>query len=171
MNRILSRAAIVVLLALPACSTAPNVNQAIADAQIVASGVQVAYDSLKAFDPALTSSDTDAQIQANLKRLPGALTQLQAATTAASQASGLRAVEADVNGVLNLAAGVVTALHPPQSVVVAFQAAEVLIPVIEGIANQLVPATVGGTAVPVAFRSTMSPDQAWAALTAVGVKR
>lgn len=157
---------------LVSCSTAPNVPQAIADAQIVADGVANSYATLKQIDPGLTNSATDAQIEAILGRLPDAMAQLRAATTTASQASGLRAVEADVNGVLNLAAGIVAVVPGvPPAVVLGLQAAEVLLPVIEGVANQLVRSPTGAPAAPAVLISAMTPDQARATLAAVAARR
>lgn len=156
------------------CSTQPNIQQAIADAQIIATGVQGAYGTLKAFDPALTNSATDQQVQAIFARLPDALAQLKAATDPKDQADRLRAVEADVNGVINLAAGIVRVVPGvPPEVMLGFQAAVVLLPIIEAVANQLVPATVGSLTVPAVFanRTGMTAAQTRATLVMVGARR
>lgn len=163
------------ILLLSRCgANGPNIAQAVADAQIVATGVQEAYRALKEFDPALTSSASDQQVQAIFARLPDALAQLKAATDPKDQADRLRTVEADVNGVINLAAGIVRMVPGvPPEIVLGFQAAAVLLPIIEAAANQLVPATVGGPTVPAVFanRTGMTADQARARLMTVGVRR
>lgn len=163
------------ILLLSRCgANGPNIAQAVADAQIVATGVQGAYGTLKAFDPALTNSATDQQVQAIFARLPDALAQLKVATDPKDQADRLRTVEADVNGVINLAAGIVRVVPGvPPEVVLGFQAAAVLLPIIEAAANQLVPATVGGPTAPAVFanKDGMSPEQARATLVAVGRRR
>lgn len=167
-------APLILLLSRCGATGSPNVQQAIADAQIVATGVQGAYGALKAFDPALTNSATDQQVQAIFARLPDALAQLKAATDPKDQADRMRAVEADVNGVINLAAGIVRVVPGvPPEVMLGFQAAVVLLPIIEAVANQLVPATVGGPTAPAVFanKTGMTAAQARGTLMTAGAKR
>lgn len=148
-----------------ACGTSPNLSQTIADAQILVSGVEASYAALKVFSPGISSTAADARIVVLEHDLDAALATLKAAQTAADQASGIRAVEADVNGIANLAAVLVADIPGvPPGVVLGFQAAEILLPIIEATANQLVPQTVGSPGVPAMFVSHLTPAEARAVL-------
>lgn len=169
MNRLTRRhlfgvaSAATLTLTLAACQPGA-LSQAISDAQAVVSGVSGAYSALKQAFPKAVSKATDAQVQAILSEAPAVLAQISATADAATNAGGIRGVEAIVNQVLNIAAGIVGSIPGvPLSIMAGFQAAAVLLPILEAAANQLVPKT-GAVAVAGVFRSNMTADQARAVL-------
>lgn len=177
------------LFALPlvvACNgtASANVATAIADANLLIgsattippTGLAGAYATLTATYPTLIPANADADIRNALARAPGYLAVLAPVADAVTNATGLSKVVSIAIQVVNLVGGVAGAAIASNPVLAAvyagFQAAEVLAPIIQGIADQLSPSTkVGALPVSGAFRSAMSADQARAALTTVGVRR
>ncbi len=152
---------------LTACSTsnAPQVSQAIADAQSIVQGVKGSYAALKMLYPDLLSPAADAQVQSLLASAPDILSRLSETADAATNAGGLRGIESIVNGVLNIAASAlakVPAISP--NVLLGLQAATVLLPFLEATANTLVPEAPKVGAPPARFRSSMTVGDARKAL-------
>lgn len=174
------------LFALPllvACNgtASANVATAIADANLLIgsattippTGLAGAYATLTGLFPKLIPSDTADVINKALAKAPGYLAVLAPVADAVTNATGLSEVVSIAIQVVNLVGGVAGAAIASNPVLAAvyagFQAAEILAASIQGIADQLSPSTkVGALPVSGAFRSAMSPDQARAALTAVG---
>lgn len=133
-------------------------------------GLTGAYLTFEKLYPQAVSPVADAKIQtllATATETGGLLDRLKAASTAAEQAKGIRDVENVANQVLGIIAteiAQVPGIDP--TVVLGFQGAEILIPILEAAANQLVP--VGARAalrMPAAFANpSMTADQARAAL-------
>jgi hypothetical protein len=140
---------------------AAAINQAIADAQIVVSGVQNSYNALHGLYPQAITAQTDAQVQALFAAAPGILAGLSTGADSVTNASGLRGVESLINQILNITAVALAQVPgiPPQ-MLLGLQAATVLLPLIEATANQLVPITPTVGAPPPRFTSAMSPAQA-----------
>lgn len=166
MNRrtLLNTAALAVSLG--ACSSNGTVNttQAVTDANIVVSGISADYKAFLTLYPTAVPVSKQSEVEAALAAAQAALTQLSGASTA----TGLQAVETDINLVLGVLS---TACQPspgtqsicPQSVSAGLLAANVLLPLIEVTINQLqgVPPKVAAAA-----RPGMSPEQARLVLTA-----
>lgn len=166
MKRIILTAALA--LSLGACSSNGTVNttQAVADANIVVSGISADYRAFLTLYPTAVPAATQTQVDAALTAAQGALTQLGSASTTAT---GLQAVETDINLVLGVLS---TACQPspgtqsicPQSVSAGLLAANVLLPLIEVTINQLqgvAPKVAAAVAHP-----AMNPAQARLVLTA-----
>lgn len=150
----------VVTLALFGCSGSAqaNVQQAIADAGMIigsptpppaGTGLEGAYAALKVIYPTLVPQSVDAQIQAAFAQAPTYLTALSAAaavagTTAANNLAGIVSIGTQV---LNLLGPVITPTiiaaagsNPAvAAVILAFQAATILMPFVQGVIAQIIP--------------------------------
>lgn len=159
----MKRLLIVPLILLLACTPGnkPDIATAKADAQAVITGVTNGYNAIRTLYPSAVSSDADAQVQTILAAAPALIADLGLATDAATQASYLRGVEAVANQVLNIAADIVSRVpNVDPGVTTSLILAQVLLPVIEATANQLVPKVGARASVPAAFRSNMTVDEA-----------
>ena len=151
--------------------------QAINDASILfgsstavpPTGLAGTYAMLKTLYPTLVPANVDAQVQSIFAAVPGELALLSTAAASLVNATTLKAIVQNGTSILNLVAPLLTpvvaadpALAP---VLLGFQAAAILMPIIMASVSQIAPATVGAVAVPVMFSaSTMTPDQARAVL-------
>lgn len=158
---------------LASCSSTSttDIAQAKADAQAIIgtvsppTGLNGTYGALKMLYPKAFSPAVDAQVHALLDAAPGLIDQISATADAATNASGLRGIEADASGVLNLiAAALANVPNVPAQYTLALAAVETLLPIIEASANQLVPQAAKVGAGPVRFRSGMTKEQARAVL-------
>ncbi len=146
-------------------SSSVQVTQAIADARAIVQGVSGSYAALKMLYPDLISPAADAQIMSSLAQAPDILSKLSTTAADATNASGLRGIESLVNGVLNIVAAELAKVpNIPPNVLLGFQAATVLLPIIEAAANTLVPAVPTVGAGPARFRSSMTVADARKAL-------
>lgn len=192
MNRLTRRALFgrasfaVVTLAVFGCSGSAqaNVQQAIADAGMIigsptpppGTGLEGAYAALKVLYPTLISQSLDAQIQAAFAQAPTYLTALSGAaaaagTTAASNLAGIVSIGTQV---LNLMGPVITPTilaaagsNPAvAAVILAFQAATILMPFVQGVIAQIIPSqATTAVSVPAVFiKPGMTADQARAIL-------
>jgi hypothetical protein len=153
------------ILALASCQIPPPSQRAemIADTQSVVRAVTAAYAALAAIRTVHIPQADDNQIRFSLATakliadgLPGVVDDL----TAASNAQG---VVSAIGGVLNLVAPIVGHLDVPPSVVLTFQAATVLLPLIAAAAQVWSP-RVGLVSGHASLRSAMTVDQARAVL-------
>lgn len=165
------------------CAGKTDVAGAIADAQLVIGtpvvstvcpagpcGLTGVYLTFKARYPGAISKAADDEVQKDLASATapgGLLDQLKAAASAADQAADLRGIESVANQVLGILAaeiGKVPNIDP--SIVLGFQAAAILLPLLEQSANQLVPTKAAGVVfIPAVFSSrNLSADQARATL-------
>lgn len=133
-------------------------------------GLTGAYLIFKNLYPQAVTPTADAKIQVLLSSAVmtgGLLDQLKAAATAADQATDIRAVEGVANQVLGIIAGQIANVpNIDPAIVLGFQAAAILIPILEQAANQLVPTKPVVTArMSAAFiNPAMTTDQARATL-------
>jgi hypothetical protein len=176
----------IVTLALFGCSGSAqaNVQQAITDAGLIigsptptpGTGLEGAYAALKVQYPTLVPASVDQQIQSAFAQAPIFLTALSAGaaavtSTAASNLSGIISIGTQV---LNLLGPVITptilaaASGNPlvAAVILAFQAATVLLPFIQGVVSQIAPSqATTAISVPATFvKPGMTADQARAIL-------
>jgi hypothetical protein len=179
----------VVTLALFGCSGSAqaNVQQAITDAGMIigsppstsapeGTGLQGGYAELKILYPTLVSASVDAQIQAAFAQAPIYLTALSAgaATVTSAAASNLSGIISIGTQILNLLGPVITPTilaaaggNPlVAAVILAFQAATVLLPFVQGVVSQIAPSqATTAISVPAAFvKPGMTADQARAVL-------
>jgi hypothetical protein len=165
-------------------SAQANIQQAITDAGLIigsptpapGTGLEGAYAELKVLYPTLVPASIDAQIQAAFAQAPIFLTALSAdaATVTSTAASNLAGIISIGTQVLNLMGPVITptilaaASGNPlvAAVVLAFQAATVLLPFVQGVVSSIAPSqAVTAISVPAVFVKTgMTADQARAIL-------
>lgn len=150
----------------PGSTSASSLKAVFADAGLVVQGVSESYDSLKTLYPSLFSVAADAQVQIALASARDLVTGLSESSDALANATNLRGIESAVNQVLNIVAAAAKNVPGiPPSVLMALQAAVVLLPVIEAAANRLFPSAVSHVgASPARFRSEMTVGQARTAL-------
>lgn len=153
------------LLFLAACQSGSTVNpsQAIADAQTVTNGIAGVYASFVALYPASVSSAQQQTVKDELAAANALLAGLQGASGSLSTGNSLSAVEADVNAVLSVMAGVPGL---PPEIAAGVEAADVLLPLIEGVVAQIN----GVVTQPKMAAMAMSPDHARLVLRAAAVR-
>lgn len=137
MNRrhfLASAGALAGIAALAGCATgSPPLAQVVADVQTIASGLSGAIEKLP---PGIIPGGTPSVITAALADLQAVAASIGAADTAAAAQPLVQRVAVDVNVVV----GALASLPLPAPVSTAFQAAMVLLPVIEAAVGMMVPA-------------------------------
>jgi hypothetical protein len=130
-------------LYLTACSTmtTAGVQTAITDAGLVVSGVSADYNAFLQLYPTALTPTQQTQVALYLQEAADALKQLQTvAGSTPTTGIALQKVEMAMNGVLGVIANVLPKLPGvPPAITAGFEAATVLLPIIEVTINQLVP--------------------------------
>jgi hypothetical protein len=158
-KRAIAGVSVIALLAVSACAgqTGNQVAQTVVtDANTLATGLAAELPALAALPGANTAAI--AKIKADVADLQKATSALSASLTTTEAQPLVQQIEADVNALV--AAGATLPL--PAGVSVAFQAAEVLLPVLEAGVSMAVPAGAAANA--------MTPDQAVAVLKAAAAQ-
>lgn len=142
------------------CSSTGTVNtsQAVADANVVVSGVAADYKAFVTLYPATITPARQAEVLAALTMAQAALAQLQAAAIPA--ATGLQAVETNINTVLGVLSGACLPPICPAAVSAGLMAANVLLPLIEATINQLQGVPVTPKVAAAMAHPAMNPEQA-----------
>lgn len=138
-------------------STGVNTSQAVADANIVVSGITADYKAFVALYPNAVPATQQVQANAALAAAQTALTQLSSASTTAT---GLQAVETDINLVIGVLSTACQAPMCPASVSAGLLAANVLLPLIEVTINQLQGVPVTPKVAAAMAHPAMNPEQA-----------
>ncbi len=152
-------------LSLGACTPTGTVNttQAIADANIVVSGIAADYRVFVQLYPAAIPPTQQVAVNAALTAAQSALAQLSNASTTAT---GLQAVEDDVNVAIGVLTQACQSLACPTSVSAGLMAANVLLPLIEIVVNEMNGKTPAPKVAAFMAPTTMTPAQARLILTA-----
>lgn len=151
---------------LAACTTtggtSVNVSQAIVDAGIVVTGVSNVYQSFVVLYPRSLSATHQATITADLVAARAALASLSASASNITNLAGLQSVETAINEVLSILTTVLPSVpNVPSQITTGVMAANVLLPIIEIVINQLQ----GAPSKPAsAAQPAMSPESARATL-------
>jgi hypothetical protein len=162
-----------VLLILTACNpqggATPAVQRAATDAALLVTGVSSIEKSFVTLYPGALTPAELAGVDAALAAAQVALGQLSTLANTAPTGNALMAVETNINAVVSIMSQVVAKVpNIPPSVAAGLMAANVLLPIIETTANQLIAGSTVAPAPKAAMGITMAPDHARLVLQAAG---